>query len=158
MPGLWFEDFEVGAEATTAARTVTAEDVAAFAALSGDHNPLHLDEEYAARGPFGRPVAHGLLGVAVASGLMEQSGFTTGTLYAFLGLDWSFRRPIFPGERVRVRMRVAQTRATRDPAHGLVKLQLTLLNDSDETTQEGSFTVLVRRRPAAGEGGGEGER
>ncbi len=159
MPGLWFEEFEVGAEATTAARRLTGEDVQAFAALSGDHNPLHLDEAYAARGPFGRPVAHGLLGLAVASGLMEQSGFTAETLAAFLGLDWSFRKPVIPGESVRVRMRVAQTRATRDPAHGLVKLQLTLLNDRDETAQEGSFTLLVRRRPAEGSGGaGEGER
>ncbi len=157
MPGLWFEEFEIGAEATTAARTLSAEDVQAFAALSGDHNPLHLDEDYAARGPFGRPVAHGLLGLAIASGLMEQSGFTAETLVAFLGLDWSFRKPIFPGERVRVRMRVAQTRATRDPAHGLVKLQLTLLDDRDETTQEGSFTLLVRRRPAPDQADGARE-
>ncbi len=158
MPGLWFEDFDVGAEATTSARTLTAEDVQAFAALSGDHNPLHVDEQYAARGPFGRRVAHGLLGVAVASGLMEQSGLTAGTLAAFLGLDWSFRRPIVPGDRVRVLMRVAQTRATRDRAHGLVKLQLTLLNDRDETTQEGSFTLLVRCRPGKSPGAGAGER
>lgn len=154
MPGLWFEEFEVGAEATTAARTLTARDVQDFAAVSGDRNPLHLDEAYAARGPFGRPVVHGLLGLAVASGLMEQSGFTAETLVAFLGLDWSFRKPIFPGESVRVRMRVAQTRATREPTQGLIKLQLTLLNDADETTQEGSFTVLVRRRPAPGAGDG----
>ncbi len=153
MPGLWFEDFEIGAEATTAARTLTREDVAAFAELSGDRNPLHLDEEYAARGPFGRPVAHGLLGLALASGLMDQSGLTAGTLVAFLGLEWSFRRPVVPGESVRVRMRVAQKRATRDPAHGLVRLQLSLLNDRDETAQEGSFTVLVRtRHGAAGSG------
>lgn len=149
MAGLWFEDFEIGAEATTAARTLTQEDVVAFAELSGDHNPLHLDEAYAARGPFGRRVAHGLLGLAAASGLMEQSGLTAGTLVAFLGLEWSFRRPILPGESVRVRMRVAQKRATRDPAQGLVKLQLALLTDRDETAQEGSFTVLVRTRDGA---------
>ncbi len=151
MPGLWFEDFEVGAEATTAPRTITAADIAAFAEVSGDHNPLHLDEEYAARGPFGRTVAHGLLGLALASGLMDQSGLTAGTLVAFLGLEWSFRKPIFPGEEVRVRMRVGQKRATRDPAQGLVKLQLTLLNEADEATQEGSFSVLVRTRAGAGE-------
>lgn len=151
MAGLWFEDFEVGAEATTGERVIDAADVAAFAALSGDRNPLHLDEAYAARGPFGRTVAHGLLGLTVASGLVEQSGFTTGTLVAFLGLEWSFRRPIFPGDTVRVRMRVAQKRATRDPGQGLIKLQLTLLNDRAEAAQEGSFTVLVRTRGAAAE-------
>ncbi len=149
MPGLWFEDFKVGAEATTPSRTLTREDIVAFAELSGDRNPLHLDEAYAARGPFGRPVAHGLLGLALASGLMEQSGFTAGTLVAFLGVEWSFRRPIVPGDSVRVRMRVAQKRATRDPAQGLVKLALTLLNERDETAQEGSFTLLVRTRSGA---------
>ncbi len=149
MAGMWFEDFEVGAEALTGERVITAEDVAAFAELSGDRNPLHLDDEYAARGPFGRTIAHGLLGLAAASGLMEQSGFTTGTLVAFLGLEWAFRRPIVPGDRVRVRMRVAQKRATRDPAQGLVKLALTLLNERDETAQEGSFTLLVRTRSGA---------
>ncbi len=149
MAGMWFEDFEVGAEATTGERVITAADVAAFADLSGDRNPLHLDDEYAARGPFGRTIAHGLLGLAAASGLMEQSGFTTGTLVAFLGLEWAFRRPIFPGDSVRVRMRVAQKRATRDPGQGLVKLQLTVLNDREEPAQEGSFTVLVRCRSAA---------
>jgi acyl dehydratase len=149
MPALWFEDFEVGAEATTPARAITEADIAAFAEVSGDHNPLHLDEAYAASGPFGRTIAHGLLGLAAASGLMEQSGFTAGTLVAFLGLEWSFRRPIFPGDAVRVRMRVAQTRTTRDPAHGLVKLHLTVLNQAEEAAQEGSFTVLVRTRAVA---------
>ncbi len=151
MPALWFEDFQVGAQATTPARTITAADITAFAEVSGDRNPLHLDEEYAAGGPFGRTVAHGLLGLAAASGLMEQSGFTAGTLVAFLGLEWSFRKPLFPGDAVRVHMRVAQKRATRDPSQGLVKLQLTVLNEADEATQEGSFTVLVRTRAAAGE-------
>ena len=149
MPALWFEDFQVGAEATTSLRTITAGDIVAFAEVSGDRNPLHLDEAYAAAGPFGRIVAHGLLGLAAASGLMEQSGFTAGTLVAFLGLEWSFRNPIYPEDVLRVRMRVAQTRATRDPAHGLVKLGLTVLNQADETAQEGSFTVLVRTRASA---------
>ncbi len=149
MPGLWFEDFEVGAEATTPPRAITRADIAAFAQVSGDRNPLHLDEEYAARGPFGRTIAHGLLGLAAASGLMEQSGYTTGTLVAFLGLEWAFRHPIFPGDSVRVRMRVAHKRATRDPGQGLVKLQLTVLNDREEPAQEGSFTVLVRCRSTA---------
>jgi len=157
MPGLWWEDFEVGAEAITGARTLTHQDVIAFADVSGDRNPLHLDEGYAAHGPFGRTVAHGLLGLAAASGLMEQSGLTAGTLVAFLGLEWSFRRPILPGDGVRVRMRVAHKRASRDPGQGLVKLQLTLLNDREETAQEGSFTVLVRRRAACGEVAGTPE-
>ena len=147
MPSLWFEDFQVGAERTTESRAVTDAEIQAFAALSGDYNPLHLDDEYAARGPFGRRIAHGLLGLVVASGLMNASGLTAETLVAFLGLDWAFRRPVFPGDAVHVRMRVAQTRPTRDPGRGLVKLDVAVLNEADEVTQEGTFTIMVRRRP-----------
>jgi acyl dehydratase len=146
MASLWFEDFEVGAENVTGVRTLEDADIAAFAEVSGDRNPLHMDDEYARQGPFGRRIAHGLLGLAAASGLMSQSGLTADTLVAFLGLDWNFRRPLYPGDAVRVRMRVAQKRPTRDPARGLVRLELALLNQADEAVQEGTFTLLIRRR------------
>lgn len=149
MPSLWYEDFEVGAERFTDARTLTDPDIAAFAEVAGDYNPLHLDDDYAAAGPFGRRIAHGLLGLAAASGLMSSSGLTAETLVAFLGLDWSFRRPLFPGDTIRVRMRVAQKRPTRDPERGLVKLDLAVLNQEDDAAQEGTFTLLVRRRSGA---------
>lgn len=146
MASLWFEDFEQGAEKMTAEHMVTDGDIVAFANVSGDHNPLHLDDDYASDGPFGRRIAHGLLGLAVASGLMQQSGLTAETLLAFLGLEWAFRRPLFPGDTMRVRMRVANKRPTRDPGRGLVKLELAVLNQEDDVAQEGTFTVLVRRR------------
>ncbi len=148
MASLWYEEFTVGAERTTAARQVTEADIRAFAELSGDHNPLHLDDEFAAAGPFGRRIAHGLLGLVLASGLMNASGLATETLVAFLGLDWAFRRPVFPGDSLHVRMRVAQTRPTQDPERGLVKLDVAVLDAGDEVMQEGTFTILVRRRPA----------
>lgn len=146
MASLWFEDFEQGAEKVTAEHTVTDGDIVAFANVTGDHNPLHLDDDYASAGPFGRRIAHGLLGLAIATGLMQQSGLTAETLVAFLGLEWAFRRPLFPGDTMRVRMRVANKRPTRDPGRGLVKLELAVLNQEDDVAQEGTFTVLVRRR------------
>ena len=146
MASLWFEDFEQGAEKTTAEHRVTDDDIVAFANVTGDHNPLHLDDDYASRGPFGRRIAHGLLGLAIGTGLMQQSGLTAETLVAFLGLEWAFRRPLFPGDTMRVRMRVANKRPTRDPGRGLVKLELAVLNQEDDVAQEGTFTVLVRRR------------
>src|SRR5512142_1896072 len=132
MASLWFEDFQVGAERVTDTRPVTDADIRAFADVSGDHNPLHLDDDFAAEGPFGRRIAHGLLGLVAASGLMNASGLTAETLVAFLGLEWAFRRPLFPGDVMRVRMRVAGKRPTRDPGRGLVKLELAVLNQEDD--------------------------
>ena len=66
-------------------------------ATFGDRNPLHLDDDYARGTPFGGRVAHGALGIAVATGLMAQSGLTAGTLVALLGIDW--RLPIRGGDR-----------------------------------------------------------
>ena len=78
-----FEDFEVGAETVTDSRTVTEADVVAFAGVSGDYNPLHVDVEFARTTPFGERIAHGLLGLAIASGLVSRTGAIEGTTLAF---------------------------------------------------------------------------
>ena len=68
---LWYEDFEVGSVVTTPARTVLEADIAMFAGLSGDYNPIHTDDEFAKQTEFGQRVAHGLLGLAIASGFLR---------------------------------------------------------------------------------------
>ena len=143
---LYFEDFEVGVLRETERRVVTEDDVEAFALVSGDMNPLHLDETYASRTEFGGRIAHGLLGLSIASGLLNRSKLTHGTLLAFLGLTWEFRRPIRFGASVRVAHRVDSMRETRRPGRGIVVLDVRLLDDSDETLQEGEFKLLVKRR------------
>ena len=69
---LYLEDVSVGDAFTTVARTITEADIVSFAYLSGDFNPLHMDHEWARRGPFGRPIAHGMLSLAVSSGLPSR--------------------------------------------------------------------------------------
>lgn len=148
--GLWFEDLVPGTSVSTASRVVTARDVAAFAELTGDHNPLHLDEEFAARGPFGRTVAHGFLGLAIAVGLIEQTGVHHGTTLAMLSVQsWTFRRPLVVGATVSARMTVAASygSSTRR-ARGTVVRHVALLDEGGEVLQEGLITLSVRRRPA----------
>ncbi len=144
---MWFEDFEVGQELATAGRTVTEADIVAFAGLSGDFNPLHVDAEYARGTPFGERIAHGILGLAMATGLAWQTGFMTGSVEAFLSLEWKFRGPVRIGDTIRARLRVAGTRPMGDSA-GLVMLDVALLNQRDETVQRGQWTILVKRRPS----------
>ena len=146
MQGRFFEEFHVEDEIVTRARTVTDEDVRAFARVSGDDNPLHLDDEYAASSVFGGRVAHGVLGLAVATGLVADTRLTRGTLIAVLGLEWSFRAPLRPGDIVHARLRVTETRPTSRPDRGLVRLAVDLLDAGDAVVQQGTWTLLVRTR------------
>ncbi len=114
--GLYFEDMEVGWKARTPGRTVTEADIVEFAGLSGDYTPLHTDAEYARGTIFGERVAHGLLGLAIASGLATRLGFLEETVEAFTGLEWKFRAPIRIGDTIHVEIEVAQKRSGPEPA------------------------------------------
>jgi acyl dehydratase len=144
--GLYFEDFAVGYEVVSAGRTITESDVVAFAGLSGDYNQLHTDAEYAKGTPFGARIAHGLLGLAVASGLASRLGFIEGTAEAFMGLDWKFHAPILIGDTIAVQCKVARTKAMPSMGGGIVVFDMALVNHKGETTQKGQWTVLVKGR------------
>ena len=150
--GLHFEEFEEGRTFDCGERTVGDAEIVAFAELSGDRNPLHLDEAYASGTPFGGRVAHGALGIALATGLMAQTGLTAGTLVALLGLDWRFVAPIRPGDRLRLTLRVAGRRELPGRDRGVVKFVAELVNQQGALVQSGEVVELVRRlprRPAA---------
>jgi len=147
--GRWYEDFTLGETFDLGARTIGDDDIRRFAEVSGDHNPLHLDDAYAASSPLGGRVAHGVLGLAAATGLLNAFGLTRGTLVAFAGLTWRFRAPIRPDETVRATARVATLRTTSKPDRGLVELDVELCGEDGEIRQSGRLTFLVRRRSAA---------
>src|SRR5215218_8576141 len=99
---LFFDDLEVGQEWLSAERLVTDSDIQEFAELTGDSHRIHLDSEYARTTPFRRCIAHGLLGLSLASGLSMNAPPLR--IQAFLGLsEWNFRSPIFPGDTIRFR-------------------------------------------------------
>ena len=145
VEGLHFEDFGEGRTFRTGTRVVTESDIEAFAEVSGDRNPLHLDAEYARSSVFGGRVAHGVLGLAVATGLLNASGLTRGTLVAFLGLTWDFVSPVFPGAEVSVSLEVVSRRPTSGGGRGIVVLAAELEADG-EVAQRGQLKLLVRRR------------
>lgn len=144
--GMYFEDFVDAGEFVTAARLVTGADVRAFAELSGDWNPIHLDPAAARHAGFEGPIAHGALGLSVATGLANQLALTRGTLVALVGLSWRFRGPIYHGDQVTLHLRVSAKRATGNPARGLVTLAAELRNQSGEVVQDGEFVELIARR------------
>lgn len=147
MPGLYFEDVEVGKTYVTPGRTITEADVVLFAGLSGDYNPLHTDEEFARQTPFGRRIAHGALGVAVVTGLLNRLGLFDGTATALLEIHTRFVKPVFIGDTVHVEVVISDKRETRRPDQGIVVRQHRLINQRGEAVQEGTSTLMVRRRP-----------
>jgi acyl dehydratase len=146
MAGLYFEDFEVGRKFKTGGRTVTAGDVQAFAEVARDFHPLHLDEDYAKKSPFGRRIAHGLLGLTVASGLSQALGHLEGTFLAFLGLEWTYKVPIYIGDTVHEEQTVLSRRETKDPSRGVIVIGCRLVNQKGEVVQEGKRTIMVARK------------
>lgn len=146
--GLYFEDCTPGYRVVTAARTISEGDIMQFAGLSGDWNPIHVDAEFARSSMFGERVAHGLLGLSIASGLAMQMGFLDHTVEAFTGLDWKFRGPIKIGDTIHVVAEVARTRPAGDKG-GFVVFNITVKNQRDEIVQRGEWTIVVKGRPKA---------
>ena len=143
--GLYFEEYEVGQSITSQGRTVTEADVVAFAALSGDWNPMHTDAEFASEHPFGQRVAHGLLVLSIASGLAVRLGFLEETALAFREIgDWKFSLPVYFGDTVRVRATVIAAKPMPRLGGGLVTLKVQILNQDDKVVQRGTWGVLVR--------------
>jgi 3-hydroxybutyryl-CoA dehydratase len=145
--GQYFEEFEIGAAIETPARTITETDVVLFAGLSGDYNQLHTDAEFAQGTLFGERVAHGLLGLSIASGLASRLGFVEGTAEAFTALEWKFRRPVKIGDTIRVRLSAVQKKEVPRLGGGFVVFDVAVLNQRDEAVQKGTWTVLVRSAP-----------
>jgi len=151
MSGMYLEDFEVGQDFTTAARTVTEADIVIFTGLSGDFNPLHIDEEYCRTTQHGTRIAQGLLGASIASGLVSQLGHLRGTALGFLGMTWRYTGVIRADDTIRVRITVKEARASASkPDRGVLVRQLDVLNQRDEVVQTGEWSVLMLTRPKAG--------
>ena len=141
---LYFDDFHVGQKFVTKARTVTEADVVNFAGLSWDHNQLHTDAEYAAGTGFGRRIAHGILGIAIHSGLAYQ--LTEESILAFLELTWQFKRPIFIGDTIHVEQVVKEMRDTSKEDRGILTFEKELINQHREVVQTGTTTILLAKR------------
>jgi len=144
--GKYFEELEIGEAAESPGRTITEADIVQFAGLSGDYNPLHTDSEYAKTTIFGERVAHGLLGLSIASGLAWRTGLMEGTAEALIGIDWKFRAPIRIGDTIRLRAEVKQKKEMSRLGGGFVTFSTTLFNQRDEVTQKGTWVLLVRSR------------
>ena len=147
--GLYFEEFSVGQTIVSSARTLTESDIVSFAGLSGDYNPIHTDTVHASKTMFGRRIAHGLLCMAIASGLANRTGAIESTAIAFREIrNWKFMQPVFIGDTIHVRMEVTETSSIPRLGGGMVSLQISVINQDDVVVMKGTWIVLVKSQPA----------
>ena len=146
--GLYFEEFEVGYRVSSPGRTITETDIVNFAGLSGDYMQIHTDEEYAKTTPFGTRIAHGLLVMAIASGLAARTGVLEGTVLAFREIkNWKFIKTVFIGDTIHVAMEVKALKEMRRIGAGDVIIELRVINQNDEVVMKGDWNTLMALKP-----------
>jgi acyl dehydratase len=149
--GLYYEDYEAlgtGHSWRSADRLVTAQDIAFFAALTGDDHPQHTSEEYGRASPYGARIAHGYLTASLASGLAYRIGLDKDTSHAILETSWRFSAPVLIGDVLHVIVTLGALRPSRShQGMGIVSRRYDVMNQADVRVAIGTLTILCKRRP-----------
>lgn len=150
MRGKYFEELTEGQVFWSSGRTVTDGDISDFAHISGDYNPLHMDDQYVKEhSVFPRRPPHGPLGLLFALGMYDRIGLLEGTGMAFLDLDWKFLKPVLVGDTLHAKVVVARKKETGKPDRGVITLHIEMHNQKDEVVQEGNHSFMIRRKQAS---------
>ena len=151
--GYTYDDLYVGMAFRSPGRTITDADLVAFAGLTGDYSELHTSDVYARNSQFGRRVAHGMLGLAYAHGLMwARTGELRETAVAFLGIsEWQFVAPLFVGDTMFVDYRIAELRDSKSrPTQAIATFDVEVVNQDGTLVQRGRKALLVSKVPLGG--------
>ena len=148
MAGLYFEEFSVGQSVKTAGRTISEDAIFSFAGLTGDYNQIHTDAVFASKTQFGQRVAHGLLGMSIAVGLIMQTGLLEGTVLAFREInEWKFVKPFFIGDTIHALLSISEIKGLPRIGAGALIASVEVLNQKDEVCQRGKLNLLVLSKP-----------
>lgn len=148
--GYRYDDLFVGMRFRSPGRTITDADLVGFAGLTGDYSELHTSDVYAQSSQFGRRVAHGMLGLAYAHGLMwARTGELRETAIAFLGIDgWRFVGPVFVGDTIFVDYELAELRDSRSrPTQAIATFEVKVVKQDGSVVQQGRKALLVSKVP-----------
>ena len=132
------DDFQIGEQASLT-RTITEADVEAFAGLTGDHNPIHLDAEVAARSRFGRRIAHGIFSVGLISAVLGTKLPGPGSIYLSQKID--FLAPVYIGDTITAAVQVTAWR----PDKRIITLETDARNQEGKQVVRGEAVLLVDR-------------
>lgn len=144
----YLSEFNVGDKFVSANQTVTETATVLFAGITGNFNPVHMDYTYAQKLPFGQPIAHGLLGAAIATGLWSRLGLVEGSAIAALDTAWSFKGSIKFGDTIHDEVEVIEVRrSSSKPDRGILVVQINVVNQDGKVVQIGKTTAMLRWAP-----------
>ena len=143
MPGLTFQQFEVGKKYLSTRRTITEADIVMFAGLSGDYNPLHTDETFCRETGMESRIAHGMLAMSIATGLAHQLGIFVGTTRALREMKIKYKNPVFPGDTVQLEVTIEEKKEIPKSGGGIVTCQCLLKNQDGKTVIKSTWKCMI---------------
>ncbi len=147
MPEKYWEEFTVGQQFHSMGITVTEAHLVAWAGLTMDFYPLHMDAEYAAATPFKQRLVHGPLTFALAVGLMGLTGEAKDSVIAWLGVDkMRIPAPVFIGDTLTLLAEVTELKESRRPEQGFCKMRYTVSKQDQTVVMEFDMNFLMHRR------------
>ncbi len=141
-----FEDYEIGKEFISNSRTITETDITTFAHLTRDFHPIHIDAEYAKTSIFGERIAHGLLTLSCALGMISDWEFRSRSGMAFLNLNWRFLKPVKINDTIHAKASILDKKNWKKPNRGIIVFGLEVINQKGEIVAEGKSEELVLKK------------
>jgi acyl dehydratase len=146
--GYYFEEVEIGTTYVTRGRTITESDIVQFAALTGDYNPMHTNDEYMKTHAMGQRVAHGMLTLSYAIGQIYQLGFMERTVIAFRSVEMKFSLPVFVGDTLHSVVTISEKKEARRLGGGTITAEVKIVNQDGKTVQSGSMVLILASKDA----------
>lgn len=150
MASYYLEDFAVDQLFESSGRTITEADLTFFSMISGDWNPIHCDVEFAKKTRYGERVVHGVLGIAVSTGMLHELGIFEKSVIAMLGFrNWNFLAPLLVGDTIHLELRITSVEPGKSGRSGKLGRLFRLINQHGVVVQEGESDVLVLTKSGA---------
>ncbi|WP_050463318.1 MaoC/PaaZ C-terminal domain-containing protein [Herbaspirillum autotrophicum] len=150
MASYYLEDFAVDQLFESSGRTITEADLTFFSMISGDWNPIHCNVEFAKKTRYGERVVHGVLGIAVSTGMLHELGIFEKSVIAMLGFrNWNFLAPLLVGDTIHLELRITSVEPGKSGRSGKLGRLFRLINQHGVVVQEGESDVLVLTKSGA---------
>lgn len=145
---IWLEDFVPGTELVSPPRAIAIGDIDAWAELTGERHPVHMDDAFAREAGFSGRVAHGLFSLALVEGLKAALGRFERSVIASLGWnDVRFSAPLYPGDTVHLRLVLVSKRESSKPGRGIAVERGILVKQDGTEVVRGDHVVVLLARP-----------